>query len=179
MSLKEVLEKVESHETDISGWLGNYPDNLRQFVLSNNYYWGLAAYIDLHDVKHVLEFGTCTGASAVVMSQAGAAVDTYDLNDFWQLPGCPDNVTCHLADDPRYIYSVDLRPYDMIFVDIDHMGVEEPKLHKKFIKEFRGIVFYDDIWLNQPMRDFWNSIEQDKETCLWHKTSGFGVVRYE
>ena len=177
-SLKELIENVEGHDVDIMPWLAYFPSNLRQFVLNNNYYWGLAAYVDLYNVKRVLEFGTCTGASAVVMSYAGAKVDTYDLNDIWQLPFCPEQVTCHMADDPRYIHSVDLESYDMIFLDIDHMGVEEPKLHEKFVKEYEGIVFYDDIWLNEEMRAFWESIEQEKQSCMWHGASGFGVVRY-
>ena len=178
-NLKGILEKVELHDMDISGWLTHFPEKLKQFVMANNYYWGLAAYIELYNVKYVLEFGTCTGSSAVIMSQAGSAVDTYDLNDIWQLPGCPDNVTCFIAEDVRYIHSVSLEPYDMIFVDIDHMGVEERNLHHKFIKEeYKGVVFYDDIWFNTEMREFWDSIDQEKQSCFWHKTSGFGVVRY-
>lgn len=178
MSLKELLDEVEKNTIDISVWIKDFPPKIRQFVLKNNYYWGLAAYVDLCKTKNVLELGTCTGSSAFVMCCAGAKVDTYDINDMWQMPYCPENLTCYMADDSRYINSVNLSQYDMIFVDIDHMGKEENKLHDKFVKEYKGIVFYDDIWLNDEMLYFWKNIEQEKETCMWHGASGFGIVKY-
>ena len=176
-SLKEIVESVEKHNVDISVWLEDFPEKFRQVVLNHNYYWGLAAYVDLYKVRRVLELGSCTGSSAVVMSRAGAAVDTYDVRDLWAV--CwPENVTRYIADHPNYIHSLDLSPYDMIFVDIDHWGKEEQQIHTKFTKEYSGIVFYDDMWLNEEMRYFWESIEQEKQGCFWNKTYGFGIVRY-
>lgn len=177
MSLKEIIESVEAHNIDISVRLEGFSDKLKRFVLANNYYWGLAAYVDLYKVQHVLDLGTCTGSSAVVMARFGATVDTYDLLDIWELDCWPENVNRHIADNPRYIHSLNLNPYDMIFVDIDHIGEEEQRLHEKFTKQYSGIVFYDDIWFNEEMRCFWEGIDQEKATCLWH-TSGFGIVRY-
>jgi len=178
MNLKEIIKSVEKHEIDISVWLDGFSEKLSQFVLAHNHYWGLAAYIDLYEVKHVLELGTCTGSSAVIMARAGAVVDTYDLADIWELDCLPENVNRHLVDDPSYIHSLDLDPYDMIFVDVDHTGKEEQKIHEKFVAEYHGIVFYDDIWLYKEMISFWKGIEQEKQTCLWNTTSGFGAVRY-
>ena len=42
-TLKEILEKVEANEIDISQWLDNFPEELKNFVLATNYYWGLAS----------------------------------------------------------------------------------------------------------------------------------------
>jgi hypothetical protein len=178
LSLKEIIESVEAHDIDISGRLDDFPPKLREWVLSHNYYWGLAAYVELYKVGRVLELGTCTGSSAVVMSRAGATVDTYDVRDIWELNCWPENVTRYIADNPNYIHSVDLSPYDMIFVDIDHWGKDEQQIHTKFTKEYSGVVFYDDIWLNEQMRYFWEGIEQEKQGCFWNTTSGFGIVQY-
>lgn len=177
-SLKGMMEAVENHLVDISSWVEEYHDELREFVLITNYYWGLASYIDLFKPKRVLELGTCTGASAVVMARAGAEVDTWDLADKWELPIWPENVKRCLAREPEGIRTLDLSPYDMIFVDIDHEGEEEQKLHAKFLAEYTGVVFYDDVALNQEMLAFWNSIKQEKVPLLWHDGAGFGVVRY-
>lgn len=179
MELEQIIRKVEQHQVDISVWLEDFPPQLRKYVMANNYYWGLAAYIDLYKAQQVLELGTCTGASAVVMARAGATVDTYDVVDVWELNFWPENINRHLADDPRYIQCIDFFFYDMIFVDIDHMGKEETKIHQLLLKSgYEGIVFYDDIWLNEAMRAFWDQIEQEKQACFWHGPSGFGAVRY-
>jgi hypothetical protein len=175
-ALKKIVEAVEAHDIDISPWVKNFPKALRQFVLGTNYYWGLAAYIDLYQVKRVLEFGTCTGASAVVMCEAGATVDTYDVADKWSV-GLPANLNRHVVE-PEAIFDLPLDQYDMIFVDIDHTGNEEQMLHEKFVREYHGVVFYDDINLNDQMRAFWEAIQQDKAGCGWHATYGFGLVRY-
>ena len=112
------------------------------------------------------------------MAQAGTTVDTWDLMDKWSIGEWPDTIERSLGENPDAIRTIDFSPYDMIFLDIDHSGVEEQKLHSKFIAEYKGLVFYDDIILNQAMVDFWGSIEQDKQSCAWHGNSGFGLVRY-
>jgi hypothetical protein len=69
-------------------------------------------------------------------------------------------------------------PMEMYFVDIDHQGEMEKRIHKAFCDGgYKGLVFYDDVNLSEPMADFWNSIEQEKVMTPWHH-SGFGVVQY-
>ena len=177
MTLKQILEMIEGYPMDISPWVEKYPDDRRKFILKTNYYWGLAAYIDLFKIKHALELGTCTGASAVVMNKAGAKVDTWDLKDDW-IGELPEGISRHLASNPIDVRSLNLAPYDMVFVDIDHSGAEEQKWHEKLTAEFHGIVFYDDVYLSEAMLAFWNGIEQEKVACGWHAHAGFGLVRY-
>lgn len=182
MNPSKIIEAVEKHEIDISPWTTSFEEPLRRFVLHHNYYWGLAAYVDLFKPKRVLEFGTCTGASAVVMARAGAVVDTWDLSDEFrhQAGDFPENVNCNIAETPEAIRDViDSSLYDIIFVDIDHMGEEEQRIHEWLLeKRYRGLVFYDDIKLNEQMKTFWDGIEQEKHECEWHGASGFGLVRY-
>jgi len=50
-----------------------------------------------------------------------------------------------------------------------------------FLKEndYKGLLFLDDIYLNEPIRAFWKSITKPKEdvTNLGH-WSGFGLVEF-
>jgi hypothetical protein len=113
------------------------------------------------------------------MARAGAVVDTYDLfENKWELDFWPENVHRHIADDPRYIHHIDFPAYDMIFIDIDHSGKDELKIHRLLEEQYQGIVFYDDIWLTEGMRALWEQIEQEKQACQWHGRGGFGLVRY-
>ena len=95
--------------------------------------------------------------------------------------GFPESVNRHIADSPEAIRTaVDSwwSLYDMIFVDIDHMGEEEQRIHELLLEEYHGFVFYDDIKLNDQMKTFWDGIEQEKHECEWHGASGFGLVKY-
>jgi hypothetical protein len=115
------------------------------------------------------------------MAMAGTVVDTWDLSDkfFHQVGDFPESVNCHIAESPEAIRAaIDPSLYDMIFVDIDHMGEEEQRIHELFLEKYHGLVFYDDIKLNEHMQTFWDGIEQEKHECAWHETSGFGLVRY-
>lgn len=179
MKLTEIVEAVENHDVNLDYWVRNYPEALRITVLMTNYYWGLGAYVDLFKVKRVLELGTCTGASAIIMHSGGALVDTWDLDgNKWEMNEFPEGVIRHVAQTPDEVRAVDLSPYELIFVDIAHEGPEEQKWHEKFVAEYRGVVMYDDIWLNAGMRAFWDGIQQEKVATRWHGKYGFGLVRY-
>lgn len=176
-TLREIIVEVHGHDVDLRQWLHLIPEELHKAVLESNYYWGLASYIDLYNVQRVLEFGTCTGTSAVIMAMAGATVDTYDIEDKWAC-AWPENVNRLIADNPRYIEQIDLTPYDLVFVDIEHDGKEEFRIHQKLVAEYKGYAFYDDIFMNETMRAFWGIIKQEKQALTWHDMSGFGLVRY-
>jgi predicted O-methyltransferase YrrM len=190
-SLTKIIKETEALDINIEPFTADFPSTIRDSVLQTNFYWGLAAYISLFKVKKVLELGTCTGASAAIMARAGAEVDTYDLLDKWELPKI-DNLYRHIVPQD-YLEFLKFEGYDMIFVDVGHDGKAEQEIHEKLTKEYKGIVFYDDIIINQDMIYFWNGIKQDKLPLFWHvakypsanpggglitKNVGFGIVRY-
>ena len=65
-------------------------------------------------------------------------------------------------------------------LDTDHDGVFENQVYR-ILKQHRynGLLFLDDIHLNQPMADFWGAISEEKEdiTDLGH-WSGSGLVEF-
>ena len=68
----------------------------------------------------------------------------------------------------------------LIMLDTNHDGVFENKFYE-FLKQnsYKGLLFLDDIHLNQPMGEFWNAITEAKEdiTDLGH-WSGSGIVDF-
>jgi predicted O-methyltransferase YrrM len=167
-------------EIDFAEELAKYklPDNIRHCFLSDPYYKALAAYCRLRGPKRVLEIGTCSGASAVALAKYAESVLTVDV-DLSTLVDPNINggriEICEIG--PLDCLNLDFANFDFIFVDIDHTGQMERKIHEKLQKEYLGIVFWDDVILNQGMSDFWDSIREEKVITPWH-FSGFGVVNY-
>ena len=68
----------------------------------------------------------------------------------------------------------------LIMLDTNHNGIFEKRAYT-FLKEndYKGLLFLDDIYLNEPMRAFWNSIADPKEdvTDLGH-WAGSGLVEF-
>jgi predicted O-methyltransferase YrrM len=171
---------------DFTAELARYPLNAeyRSYLNADAdsahlYYKALAALVQVGKFSRVLEFGTHTGASAICLAKYAEEVMTCDL-------------TFRKVQDPRIFHSnivgrllltaedclrVSVQDFQFIFVDIDHAGALETKLHQKFVREFKGIVAYDDTTLNPAMCEFWSSIENPKIATTWHHT-GFGLVAY-
>lgn len=68
-----------------------------------------------------------------------------------------------------------------IVLDTLHDGIYENKLYHYLIQShFKGILFLDDIHLNNEMKSFWNNISHEKHdiTRIGHNT-GTGIVIFE
>lgn len=153
-------------------------DDARQYMLETPYFRCLSAYCKLYNIQHVLELGTCTGASAVALAQYAEKVDTFDItNEDINESLEHKNIQYRPLAEPQECLEINLDPYDLIFIDIDHEGNMERQLHDKLTEEYEGIAFYDDIFFNPEMSAFWHDIKQEKQSLPWHFT-GFGIVRY-
>lgn len=182
MNLNEIVDEVvkESGSIDLEEALEGYRilQNARDYMLKTPYFRCLSAYCKLYDVQHVLEIGTCTGASAIAMAYHAKQVDTFDVTSEDVDYSLEDkNINFYLLLKPTDCLDINLDPYDLIFIDIDHRGDMELKLHAKLEEEYKGIAFYDDIFLNPEMIKFWDAIEQPKLALPWH-LGGFGIVNY-
>jgi len=143
----------------------------------NSYYKGLACIINHFGYTDVCEIGACRGTSAVALARFADKVNSYDVNlgllfdikdvriNFKKLNG---NLDC---------LNIDFDWYDFIFVDVDHDGYTEQKIHEVLLKKYKGLVAYDDIFLNDRMKSFWEGITNNKISVPWHD-SGFGIVEY-
>lgn len=86
--------------------------------------------IVLAKAKHVLELGTYTGYSALVMAEAlphDGTLTTIDINpettkiakDFWSKSDHGKKITSLLGSGPEMLESLNTQKYDLVFIDAD------------------------------------------------------------
>lgn len=133
----------------------------------------------------ISDVGTNRGLSALSLSGVGNTVKSFDVIDLVdpRLKDISDQIGCefvlrNLLDDEflkNYVINS-----DFIFLDTDHDGIFENQFYKFLVDGgFSGTLLLDDIYLNEPMKHFWNSITQDKKdlTRFGH-FSGTGFVNF-
>ena len=133
----------------------------------------------------ISDVGTNTGLSAVSLSGVGNTVKSFDVVDLVdpRLKEISNQIGCefifkNLLEDEslkKYVISSDI-----IFLDTDHDGEFEKQFYTFLVDScFSGTLLIDDIQLNKPMNDFWNSIVENKKdlTHLGH-FSGTGIVNF-
>lgn len=179
---EQLLEAVRwidgvSFETDLARY--RLPESEADWLRPEPYYKELGAYVKLAGVRNVLEIGTLFGGSAIALAKFADRVVTADveLGPAERAGLFRANIRPYRCQGPEDCLSIPLAGFDLVFVDMDHSGHWERRLNERFGREYGGVVFYDDIALNDPMRTFWQEIEFEKVSLPWHH-SGFGAVRY-
>lgn len=159
-------------------------ENCKYFDKPKEHY-KLLSYISKHLQKGpVIDVGTYLGFSALALSHnENIQVITYNLQD-----DIPDEVVSAKARkniEFRYkncledIAEIMLAP--VIFLDTNHDGFFEREFIGALEKEkYKGLVFCDDIHLNNEMRSFWKDVQQPKMdiTHIGH-WSGTGVIIFD
>jgi len=74
-----------------------------------------------------------------------------------------------------------LKNSSFIFFDVDHNGSFERIFYEHLKKiKYKGLLMCDDIHLNEPMKNWWNNIKEDKYDLTdkghW---SGTGLVHFK
>ena len=173
-----------------SSYINKYSDKLINYELDHNPYYfhmesgkehyRLLMYVStLYNDEVIFDVGTNKCMSALALSyNKSNRVKTYDIVKL--LPENPnvDNIEYILGDSTK---DLDLEKCPVIFLDVDHDGLYEDIFyeHLKNIN-WKGILILDDIHLNEPMKKFWNRIEEKKYdiTNIGH-WSGTGLVVFE
>lgn len=173
-----------------SSYINKYSDKLINYELDHNPYYfhmesgkehyRLLMYVStLYNDEVIFDVGTNKCMSALALSyNKSNRVKTYDIVKL--LPENPnvDNIEYILGDSTK---DLDLEKCPVIFLDVDHDGLYEDIFyeHLKSIN-WKGILILDDIHLNEPMKKFWNRIEEKKYdiTNIGH-WSGTGLVVFE
>lgn len=159
-------------------------DHLRQsqhrswFTDLDREHYQLLAWVsrELSDTT-LVDIGTFRGLSALALSANPANhVISYDIENFLDLSNPPSNIEFKIGDffqDTRVLKS----PFIMFDVD-PHDGIIERKtLAWLANNDYQGVVFFDDINLNDAMRSVWQSITQEKHDLTAHgHWSGTGAV---
>ena len=128
----------------------------------------------------LFDIGTNLGYSALALSYNDTnKVISYDIVERNGLRDSKESTnieyrTGDVLEDKRLFES------PLIMLDTNHNGIFEKRAYS-FLKEnnYKGLLFLDDIYLNEPMRAFWNSITDPKEdvTDLGH-WAGSGLVEF-
>jgi hypothetical protein len=146
------------------------------FAETGEHYSLLSSISKLYENVTIYDIGTHGGLSALALSSNQKNnVVSYDIENFVCVDK-PDNVEFKLGD---FYEDENILNSPLIMFDIDpHDGVKEKKFVDWLIENnYKGTVIFDDINLNDEMKNFWNSIEQEKyditEKGHW---SGTGIV---
>lgn len=162
--------------------------NAEYFVgVAGKEHYKLLAYLSCAiDEKFYIDIGTYYGFSAIALSSNSKSnVITYDVCDW-----IPDeekntaktrsNVVCKIM---NCVNDMDnILQSNLVIIDIDpHDGYEELLILNALRKhKYTGLVLLSDIFLNDEMKAFWNSIpEQKHDVTRFGHWSGTGVVAFD
>jgi hypothetical protein len=196
---KLIIDKKKIINTDCS-FLLNFYDNTGHIASAQKHlyptieHYRLLTYLSYQiDNICIIDAGTYHGLSAICLAQNNSntilSYDLYAVNRNLSFGSDP----CQFQHNPignsyknitflnQNILLIDknvLLSASIIFLDIIHDGVSEKVFLDKLIEiGYRGILICDDIKMNQPMIDWFNSITYNKYdiTDIGHIT-GTGLV---
>lgn len=174
------LEKARLNELDLARMLPLIAEfNKPYFCLEagKEHYRLLAHLSDRFAGNLVLDIGTNRGASAVALSRnPKTKVVSYDIVDVLETKIKLRNLKFRVRDvlkDPKNIIKAKL-----ILLDTAHDGTFENIFFDFLVNHsYKGYLLLDDIWLNDPMKEFWNSIAVEKyDLSEYGHWSGTGLV---
>lgn len=157
-------------------------DQYRDYFLlpAGEEHYTLLAYISTQFNNSVLiDVGTNRGSSALALGYNKTnKVHSFDLYELKELSSWPDNIQFYLDDITCGKYDDLIMSSPFIMLDTDHDGTFEQHFHEHLRKlKYEGYLLLDDINVNDPMRQYWNSITEEKFdiTNMGH-WSGTGLV---
>ena len=176
---KENIAKIDLNK--FSRYVANLEHRNYFFDVKFKEHYRLVAYLSTHfDHANIFDIGTNLGYSALALSYHPTnTVISYDIVECRDLNHAEElNRIEYLIGDVLKDARILASP--LIMLDTNHDGIFENQCYS-YLREnnYQGLLFLDDIHLNQPMRDFWNAISLVKEdiTDLGH-WSGSGLVDF-
>ncbi len=182
-----MINEIELYKIDLSKY-AHYiiEDEFRGYYLDNpgTEHYKLLAYLsDQYENAILLDIGTYKGCSALALAYNDKnLIKSFDirfgLRGITDQPGNVEFIIDNIIDN-KYIDLIKSSP--LILLDTDHDGSFEHEFysHLKSIN-WGGTLILDDINYNQSMKEFWNSITEEKYdiTELGHY-SGTGLVIFK
>lgn len=124
---------------------------------------------------YIYELGTWTGGSALCLAyNKSNYVISYDIKHLVEIERQP-NIEFRQGD---YKHDKQLLRSPLIFIDVTHDGKLEREIYNYLIENnYKGLTVWDDITLNNEMKDFWNSVKHEKyDLTNFGHYSGTGVI---
>jgi hypothetical protein len=149
----------------------------------NEHYKLLAWFSQQYNGQTIIDIGTYKGCSALAMSyNPKVNVKSFDIRlELKRLFSYPGNIEFIIDDITKEEYKKIIMSSPFILLDTDHDGPFENKFYQ-YLKqiEWKGTLLLDDIRLNQPMKNFWKLITEEKYdiTEVGHH-SGTGLVIFK
>lgn len=145
-------------------------------------HYTLLAYFSsqFHNVP-LLDVGTYKGCSALALSyNRNNVVHSFDIGNFRAIRNVPTNINFHIGNviDEQYVDLILESPF--IILDTAHDGLFECEFHIHLRNiGWQGILFLDDIYLNEEMKSYWESIQESKmDVSMYGHWSGTGLVYF-
>jgi len=131
----------------------------------------------------VLEIGTHTGISAACLAQGwpGGKVYSLDHKNYLMKECIRDNIT-YIHQDSLELVNEAGSNIDILFIDTNHNGkrpLKEYLLYKDRMSQ-NGLIFFDDVYLFDDMKKFWQEFEPERGIKFdldVHGKAGFGVIK--
>lgn len=149
------------------------------FLMEGQHYELLAYLSEQVNNITIYDIGSATGQSALALSfNKTNKIISYDIVDLCKVenPGNIEFVIGNFFEDENLLKS------PLIIFDVDpHNGIIEKEFYK-WVKDnnYKGTILFDDINLNQPMKEFWSSIEEEKhDISSYGHWSGTGLVVFK
>jgi hypothetical protein len=179
---KEEIEKI-----DLTQFANLIPeDEFRAYFLSEAGYdhYKLLGYVSsIYNDEILLDVGTYKGCSALALaSNPKNRVKSFDIRSGLRtISNYPANIEFIVDNVIDERYKDLILSSKFIILDTDHDGPFEHEFYN-YLKliNWKGTLMLDDIKLNQPMKDFWDSITEEKcdISDVGHCT-GTGIVIFK
>ena len=173
----EVLDELDilfSEQIKCSDYKKYYTDK------SSMEHYRLLAYLSLNlDENILLDVGTLKGSSALALANnIKNKVYSFNIGDELDLYDYPNNIEFIIDNILNGEYDSLIKSSSIILLDTFHDGGFERNFLNHIVGlGFKGILLCDDIYLNQNMIDFWDSITQEKiDLTKFGHWSGTGAV---
>lgn len=151
-------------------------------VAGMEHYRLLSKISKFYNNELLIDVGSNNGCSALALSENETnSIKTYDIHfhEGIQYVNEKSNIEFfqeNVLEDENFPHNT-----RFIMLDTDHDGRFE-KIFYDFLveKQYKGLLFLDDIRLNDAMKSFWESIKEEKYdiTSIGHNT-GSGIVIFE
>ena len=160
-------------------------DGLYDVDVSAKYYRFLYRIARFVNPSLTVELGVATGRSTAHLAAACAsgtvfAVDTDPLDDVCEVLRRFSNIQLRQEESTseKLLNSVSERSVDICFVDTVHEFYQAKKETRLWMPKLRigGLLLYDDININEGMRQFWEQLNLDKLSLPELHYTGFGVA---
>jgi predicted O-methyltransferase YrrM len=152
IDLSPLIDRLSSQGKDyFNGEAGKEHYKLLAFIASE------------HNNVRIVEIGTRFGLGALALSvNQKNKVTTYDIEIDPNEIDLPKNVKRKLVSDKSY--SKDILSSQIIFYDAAHDGIQETAFINELVKRgWKGLLIWDDIYVNDEMKAFWHNITHRKE----------------